>query len=409
MASASPSLPSPGSGGLESKISDDEFLYIPSVTMNTRDQQTRSRQGGKRRRRLIFFITGNPGLVGYYHEFLSLIGDGLKGDEVVVYGRSLAGFEVSEKDTGEERGVVGLREQITISSQRLDGMIKRLDDHYHTVATNSIQAEEEWEWDVILIGHSVGSYIAMEMIRLLHHHQQSLSTTTTPFPVRYRIDLAILLTPTITHIAHSNSGRIFTPLLTYIPFLPTIAQLSAKFLTSLLPASTTRTLVSLVMGRTTPKAAVETTTKFLRSERGVKQALSMAGEEMKQIGPDLWGEEIWGSNPPSRVEEGGEGEVNEGTKLVLYFAKTDHWVDDKARDELIISRRRSRQVVNPTVLEERDGQTKSADEEEKEQVKNPSPTFIIEEKAEELVHGFCIRHSGFVARKVVGWVRERYS
>ena len=52
----------------------------------------------------------------------------------------------------------------------------------------------------------------------------------------------------------------------------------------------------------------------------------MAKDEMNEITPDRWGETIWGSprvHPP---------------KLFFYFGRSDHWVADRTRDDLIIER-----------------------------------------------------------------------
>lgn len=76
--------------------------------------------------------------------------------------------------------------------------------------------------------------------------------------------------------------------------------------------------------------AAKVTSEFLRSKGGVRRALQLAGEEMVGIAEDVWGEEVWGTD----VEEGEE----KPTRLMLYFGKNDHFVDEEKRDALMAKR-----------------------------------------------------------------------
>lgn len=76
--------------------------------------------------------------------------------------------------------------------------------------------------------------------------------------------------------------------------------------------------------------AAKVTSEFLRSKGGVRRALQLAGEEMVGIAEDVWGEEVWGTD----VEEGNEKQ----TRLMLYFGKNDHFVDEEKRDALMAKR-----------------------------------------------------------------------
>ena len=152
---------------------------------------------------------------------------------------------------------------------------------------------------------------------------------------------------------------------------------------------------------------LDATVAFLESERGVRQALEMAGEEMRTITEEGWGEEVWGAaaatagfldqvtavttrvdGDVARDGDGGTVTVGEQTKrtrppkLLFYFAKTDHWVADHTRDELLRLR----------------GRTDGKGEEWK-------PEMVVDEE-DGLVHGWCIRQSELVAGKVGGWIAE---
>ena len=144
---------------------------------------------------------------------------------------------------------------------------------------------------------------------------------------------------------------------------------------------------------------LDATVAFLESERGVRQALEMAGEEMRTITEDRWGEEVWGGAAgfsdevaagATRVDEdvGGVGSVLLGgqtkrtrpPKLLFYFAKIDHWVADYTRDELLRLR----------------GRRDAKGEEWK-------PEMVVDEE-DGLLHGWCIRQSELVAGKVGKWI-----
>ncbi|KAI9878226.1 MAG: hypothetical protein M1823_006986, partial [Watsoniomyces obsoletus] len=97
---------------LKRHISPDLFLHLPDSLCQTshltgNEQEQEHEQDGLR---VIFFITGNPGLVGYYHAFLSLLAESEEGKGYVVFGASLGGFEV-EGGAGEGGGVGAHRDE----------------------------------------------------------------------------------------------------------------------------------------------------------------------------------------------------------------------------------------------------------------------------------------------------------
>lgn len=130
-------------------------------------------RGNKRESTALFFIPGNPGLIAYYHVFLSLVSERLSG-AFQVYGRSLGGFLDPETR-------LNLEEQIVF----VQGLL------------NDFMTERQ---KVILIGHSVGAYIAMELLR--RHRQQSSAD--------FDIIGGIMLFPTVVDIAKSASGQKLT-------------------------------------------------------------------------------------------------------------------------------------------------------------------------------------------------------
>lgn len=144
---------------------------------------------------LIFMITGNPGLIAFYEPFLSTLRDLLSSSSVSrcprfhIYGHSLAGFGQTEGETGE----VGLKAQIEHMEESLFKQVRLRG----TNMNNSLLK-------VILMGHSVGAYILLELIS---RHQESVETKG-----KMDFDLigGILLFPTITHLAQSPQGMMYS-------------------------------------------------------------------------------------------------------------------------------------------------------------------------------------------------------
>lgn len=127
---------------------------------------------------------------------------------------------------------------------------------------------------------------------------------------------------------------------------------------------------------------LQTTVSWLRSERGVKQTVFMGWQEMREMGADTWGEEVWGAVGDLDGESVGEGW--NAPKLVLYFARKDHWIDDATRQAIVKTRRK-------VDLEGSKGKS--------------WPRIEVEESGK-LVHGWCIEQSREVAEKVEHWIKE---
>ncbi|TVY65636.1 Lipid droplet-associated hydrolase [Lachnellula suecica] len=306
---------------------------------------------------LIYFITGNPGLLGYYDIFLKTLNDLLSGTNQFssssnifhIYGQSLAGFEDVESEPI-PASPYSLESQIQRSQKSLEGLRipsgPRHDQHYDSI---------------ILIGHSVGSYMLLEII-------QRLRKSSSPLKIRS----GILLFPTVTHIAQSPSGVRISALFR-IPDFPRKASIAAKGLVWLAPRRVLKWLVGLVTRM--PHDAVDVTTRFLRSRMGIWQALHMAKEEMETITEDRWDEDIWG------IEHTDIDVKAEIPKLIFYFGDNDHWVANHTRDALIAAR----------------GQSDCDNGSSK-------PIMLIDKGGVD--HGFCIRHSESIAEKVKVWIDD---
>lgn len=199
---------------------------------------------------LIYFITGNPGLIGYYETFFDTITELLSDqpNKFTIYGEDLAGFGEASHEESKQMNPYGLKQQI---------------DHVYDSMQSQISSSGEDPYhSLILIGHSVGSYILLEILQRLIEEQDKLS--------RLKIHGGVLLFPTITHIAQSPSGLTLTRLLK-IPRFERAVQSFVRYSLACLPFSVLKSMVKVITGM--PDDAASVTTRFLRSPMGVWQAL----------------------------------------------------------------------------------------------------------------------------------------
>ncbi|RMY70557.1 hypothetical protein D0863_05716 [Hortaea werneckii] len=366
----------------------DVIYFDPPSTAKPKD----SAQGAL----LIFFITGNPGLIAYYGPFLDRLQSLLCDDEGLfggsrcyTYGASLAGFEVNGDQLSRSHrssshdAPYGLQEQIDQVAARLEHV------------AGSVKSSEGQRVPVILIGHSVGSYILLEIASKWQSRQKAGSSSSP-----HDIIGGICLFPTVVDIAKSPTGRRMTPLLN-IPAFPTAVHYIARPL-RLLPFWVVVYLVALVTGMPNNMATI--TAAFLCSENGVRQALHMARDEMHEITDDKFSDDIWGTSG----NVGDEGKVLQSkaaavvnkqadasrnllmrrptTKLYFYWGKNDHWVADNTRDTILAAR--AQKATDEPMLEK------------------SKPVMEIDQH--DIPHGFCLQreHSNLVAEKVAKWVKK---
>ncbi|KAH7074759.1 hypothetical protein BKA63DRAFT_320600 [Paraphoma chrysanthemicola] len=322
---------------------------------------------------IIYFLTGNPGLIEYYRNFLTHLYGLLTRDtasdrdvEFQVYGRSLSGFEMKDIKTYKYRKnpPYGLQDQIRHAEDDVVEIVE--------------EAKDQGARDVrvILVGHSVGAYLGLEIIRRLRAHGMAGDDFDT------RIVGAVGLFPTVVDIARSESGLKASPFLKNSNFVLLVSMI-AGFITMLLPLALLTKAVYFFTGF--PEEAAQTTAAFLRSPYGVQQSLHMARDEMFQIDTDIWDEDVWGAAADAPKSK----HPHPRPILRFLFARKDHWVADETRDALI----RTRGRYSAGDVEEIDGVGE-----------NWKPIMEVDER-EDWPHGFCIRHSVPVAEKVAGYVR----
>jgi hypothetical protein len=143
---------------------------------------------------IIYILPGNPGLISFYEPFASALSLSLRKSRVVedvslqILGKSLRGFEL-DGEKGRVDSPIGLQETIVGAETDLHSLAR-----YKTSVPGNIPPK------VILIGHSVGAYILLELIRRHVEDQKEDG--------KVNIVGGILLFPTIVDIAKSPAGRI---------------------------------------------------------------------------------------------------------------------------------------------------------------------------------------------------------
>ncbi|KAI9818416.1 MAG: hypothetical protein M1827_000475 [Pycnora praestabilis] len=337
----------------------------------------------------IFFITGNPGLISYYTTFLahlsailntpspsqSKLDQYLRGPlrsqsqnppKFHVFGASLAGFETSSHLPHP----LSLQEQIQYTESRLHEYVRL----QRAKLQEDMDGSSSGPVKIILVGHSVGAYILLELLRRNSDHGMADRNAMSMVG-------GVLLFPTVTHIAKSPLGLSVGKIL-QLPHFALIISTLVHILTSLVPRLLLYALVRLITRF--PKEAATTTVDLITSPMGVRQALHMARDEMTTITADRWDTDIWGAStaPPSQTHTA-------PAKLVFHFGRQDHWVANHTRDELIAAR----------------GYREDEGGEEAER-NDWKPKMDIDDQ--EVPHGFCLerKHSLMVAEKVKGSVEE---
>lgn len=245
----------------------DKICYEPST--DSIDGNTQSY--------LIYFLPGNPGLIQYYRPFLSRLHTLLSSSSTTeaskfhICGHSHPGFESTHNSKGTGTPL-GLGQQIKAQEDLL----------YHHIDSQRERTGKNPK--VILMGHSVGCYMLLELIK---EHRKTVEDGAEDF------DLigGILLFPTIMHIAKSPLGMVFgvrtldpfsslqlnlalNQKILQIPYFPVIVGTIAKTLSSVVPESFLHRLVKLVTKF--PEHAATTTTSFIKSPMGVRQALQVS-------------------------------------------------------------------------------------------------------------------------------------
>ncbi|KAM9356095.1 lipid droplet-associated hydrolase isoform 2-T2 [Pholidichthys leucotaenia] len=227
---------------------------------------------------LLLLIPGNPGVVGFYRTFMQTL-HSLLGYRYPVWAVSHAGHcdppasmdMVEDSSSAADKDVFGLNGQIEHKLAFLRERVPR-------------------ETSLVLVGHSIGCYIILEMMKR---------------DPELKVLKAVMLFPTIERMAQTAQGKVMTPVLChmrYVAYLP-------LFLLSLLPDAFKAGLVRLVLGRirSLDHSVVQPAVGLLSGDCAAN-AMYMGGQEMRKV-----------------LERDNKTIKEHLNKLIFYYGATDHW------------------------------------------------------------------------------------
>lgn len=259
------------------------------------------------RRALILFIPGNPGLISFYTPFLTILSSLLSSPDTTttaydIYGQNLLGF--ADEDHEPFSG--------TNPPWDLEGQIEAIG--------KAVEKKGAGYDFVVLMGHSVGAYIAVETFSRWRKYTASSKIS---------LKNGMLLFPTLLHIAQSPSGRKLLRL-SQTGYVADNAHLVARALLILIPTVVLQWVLGTVIGFT--KEATGVTTRWLKSRDGVRQALFLGMDEMRKIGEDVWEDDLW---EVTALDVSSSLSTTSSPRFYLFYAQEDHWVDSRGRDEFL--------------------------------------------------------------------------
>jgi pimeloyl-ACP methyl ester carboxylesterase len=289
---------------------------------------------------LLLFLPGNPGLINYYLPFLRTLSTLHPG--LTILGASHAGFTPAPHRLNTAwawkwgPGPWGLKQQVEMKKELL---------------THTLEELGGGKRKVVLAAHSMGAWVAMEMVAGMRGGEVDIRG-------------GLMLFPTVMDIAESPQGRLMAPVLRSAPMVK--AAQAAAWGLGCLPVGVVEGVVRAVTGQPDEMAAVTRT--LVTDPRIVGQALTLAAEEMEVIVEDRWEEEVWNVGAVMEEQEGkGEG------GMVFVFGQQDRWVAEKTREEIMGLRKGGAKM-------------------------------LVEQRG--LPHGFCIHHGEEMAEMCAVWLKE---
>ncbi|KAF9432878.1 hypothetical protein BGZ76_010187 [Entomortierella beljakovae] len=221
---------------------------------------------------VLFMIPGNPGLIDYYIPFLQTVHDTCDG-KIDIFGASHLGHS-SGSHVVDPSKLYSLQEQV----ESKIAIVDKLRDMY-PVGTR-----------FILAGHSMGSWLALQILKARPNHG---------------IERIFELFPTIHRIADTPNGRRLKPL--FKPSMQSIAGGAVSTLRFIFSAPPVfRSIIGLVTKQ--DKEMAEVTSQQLLHSHVVKNCLFLAGQEMEVI--KIMDKDL--------IQE-------HASKFVFYYGKTDEW------------------------------------------------------------------------------------
>nr|XP_029543758.1 lipid droplet-associated hydrolase [Oncorhynchus nerka] len=255
-----------------------EHLYCCGAVTEVLKFGTRNLHSGNQPKVLFLIIPGNPGVVGFYKTFMQTLHQTL-GRLYPVWAVSHAGHCVppDTMDMIEDPTVMAAGDVFGLNGQI---------EHKLAFLTEHVPRDSR----LVLVGHSIGCYLILEMMKR---------------DPELQVVKSVMLFPTIERMAATPQGRVMTPVLCrlrYVAYLPI-------FLLSLLPDVLKAFMVKLVFRglRSLDHSTVPPTVSLINVDTAAN-AMYMGSQEMLE------------------VLERDNFTINQNLdKLVFYYGASDHW------------------------------------------------------------------------------------
>ncbi|XP_035599057.1 lipid droplet-associated hydrolase [Oncorhynchus keta] len=255
-----------------------EHLYCCGAVTEVLKFGTRNLHSGNQPKVLFLIIPGNPGVVGFYKTFMQTLHQTL-GRRYPVWAVSHAGHCVppDTMDMIEDPTVMAAGDVFGLNGQI---------EHKLAFLTEHVPRDSR----LVLVGHSIGCYLILEMMKR---------------DPELQVVKSVMLFPTIERMAATPQGRVMTPVLCrlrYVAYLPI-------FLLSLLPDVLKTFMVKLVFRglRSLDHSTVPPTVSLINVDTAAN-AMYMGSQEMLE------------------VLERDNFTINQNLdKLVFYYGASDHW------------------------------------------------------------------------------------
>ncbi|KAF8270146.1 hypothetical protein EI94DRAFT_1681141 [Lactarius quietus] len=223
-------------------------------------------------RTVLLFIPGNPGLLDFYIPFLDAIYHAAN-SSVTIFAHGHLGLSSY---------FGGDRPFPDTSSVNLPAQIQA-----HVEFLDELLAAYGPETNVLLVGHSIGSWFIQEMLKASQPNARRVG--------------AFMLFPTISEICRSPNGKILAPI-----FRPPWPRVIAYL--SMLVQHTPLWLLRLVV-HSWPESQLQVLRRFLQAPAAIYASFTMADDEMKTV---------------RELDASYLGEF--GAKSWFYYAERDDWV-----------------------------------------------------------------------------------
>jgi len=302
---------------------------------------------------VLLFVPGNPGLVDFYIPYLSALqrrygspASNQKALKLTIIAKAHCGHSPALFASGR---IQNLRETRTSLHAQIDSVAQIYDairQYYSPSSTDSVHDSGPRRTRIILAGHSVGAWIALQLLKR-----------------RPDVDALFLLFPTISNIGGTPNGRMLSWLFNS-PFPAIISRLSP--VTHLVSDGVLQYLF-----QPWPTSQIAVLRSLISSPSTIRSTLSMAHEEMSLIKP---------------LDESSSDRhllAQFADRMYFYFAEKDNWVG-KEREVIVKVLERTGHFLEDMEIRIMHGQ-------------------------EGVPHSFCITHSDILAEQCTLWLLDSLS